>query len=140
VLPRVVSHADYVEAFYTTWLFKLERFILAWLVDKPSTDSQARALARAELESFAAWSVEARAGNQLLMCDFQSRTRSWLMVEAAPASTRLYFGSGIVPVVDRASGRKRLGAGFRILLGFHQVYSRALLAAARARLARAPTF
>jgi hypothetical protein len=139
-LPRVVTHADYVEAFYTTWLFKLERLILAWLVDKPSTDADAAALARAGRDDFAAWSVEARAGNQLLMCDFQSRTRSWLMVEPAPASTRLYFGSGIVPTIDPATGDKRMGPGFRLLLGFHQLYSRALLAAARARLARTSAF
>jgi hypothetical protein len=137
-LPLVVTHAEFVEAFYTTWLFKLERRILAWLVEKPSTDAEARALADGARDAFAAWSVEARTGNQLLMCDFQSRTRSWLMVEPGPASTRLLFGSGIVPRVDR--GKKRMGPGFRALLGFHKLYSRALLASARARLARSPTF
>jgi hypothetical protein len=139
-LPRVVTHAEYVEAFYTTWLFKLERLILAWLVKRPSTDTEARLLALGGRDAFAAWSVEGRAGNQLLMCDFQSRTRSWLMLEPGPSSTRLYFGSGIVPHVDRETGKKRMGPGFRALLGFHKLYSRALLAAARARLARAPAF
>jgi hypothetical protein len=139
-IPRLVTHAEYVEAFYTTWLFKLERLILACLVDKPSTDMEARSLAHGDRDVFAAWSVEGRAGNQLLMCDFQSRTRSWLMLEPGPASTRLYFGSGIVPRVDRATGERRLGPGFRLLLGFHKLYSRALLAAARARLTRAPAF
>ena len=133
-----MTQADYVEAFYTTWLFKLERLILTWLVDKPSTDEEARSLARGARDAFAAWSVEGRAGNQLLMCDFQSRTRSWLMVEPGAASTRLYFGSGIVPrMVD---GTKRMGPGFRALLGFHKLYSRALLTAARTRLAKSPTF
>jgi len=74
------------------------------------------------------------------MCDFQSRTRSWLMVEPGAASTRLYFGSGIVPRVDRRTGEKRMGPGFRALLGFHKLYSRALLATACARLARAAAF
>jgi len=131
-----VTHAEYVEAFYTTWLFKLERVILAWLVGKPSTDSEAHVLARGERDAFAAWSVEGRVGNQLLMRDYQSRTRSWLMIEPTPASTRLYFGSGIVPRVDRETGEKRMGPGFRALLGFHKMYSRALLAVARNRLAR----
>jgi hypothetical protein len=139
-LPRVVTHAEYVAAFYTTWLFRLERLILAWLVDQRSTDEEAGALAAGETAQFAAWSVEARAGNQLLMCDFQGRTRSWLMLEPAAASTRLYFGSGIVPRVERATGERRMSAGFRALLGFHKLYSRALLAAARARLARSPAF
>jgi len=140
VLPRVVTHAEFVEAFYTTWLFRLERIILARLVAKPSTDAEARALARGERAAFAAWSVEGRAGNQVLLCDFRSRTRSWLMIEPGAASTRLYFGSGIVPRVDRRTGEARVGSGFRALLGFHKLYSRALLATARARLARSHAF
>jgi hypothetical protein len=135
-VPQEVTHADFVEAFYTTWLFKLERFILAWLVKKPSTDAEARALARGERTAFAAWRMEERVGNQLVMRDFQGKTCSWLMVEPLPASTRLYFGSGIVPRVDRITGAKRMGPGFSLLLGFHQLYSRALLGAARSRLAR----
>ena len=37
-----VSLPQFVEAFYTTWLFKLERFILQLLVKKPSTDAEAK--------------------------------------------------------------------------------------------------
>ena len=103
-VPLPVSHADYVEAFYTTWLFKLERLVLL-LVAKPSTDAHARQLARGERTTFAAWSVEARAPDQLLVCDYQGKTRSWLMVEPGldqgTATTRLYFGTGIVPVTER---------------------------------------
>ena len=40
-----VSHAQFVEAFYTSRVFKLERLILKWLVDKPSTDAEAMELA-----------------------------------------------------------------------------------------------
>ena len=135
-LPGSYSHAEFVAAFYTTWLFKLERTILRWLVRRPSTDSEAQQLARGLRESFAAWTVEARAPNQVLMCDFLGNTRSWLMVEprADGGVTRLYFGSAIVPRVDARTGRKRLGASFRALLGFHRGYSRALLSAARSRL------
>ena len=50
-LPRPVTHAQYVEAFYTTGLFRLERWILR-LVGQPSTDADARALARGERDSF----------------------------------------------------------------------------------------
>jgi hypothetical protein len=140
-VAQSVDHADYVEAFYTSWVFKLERVVLAWLVERPSTDAQARALARAERTSFAAWSVEAREENQLLMCDFQGRTRSWLMSVPAEngASTRLFFGSAVVPVVDRRSGQRKMGLTFRALLGFHKVYSRVLLAAAVNRLTRSGT-
>jgi hypothetical protein len=44
-IAGAVSHAQYVEAFYTTAVFKLERLILKWAVSKPSTDGEARQLA-----------------------------------------------------------------------------------------------
>lgn len=133
-----VSHAEYVEAFYSTAIFKLERLILKWLVSKPSTGDDARRLARGEIEVFAAWSVEGRAPDQLLLCDYMRRTRSWLMVApiASPGvGTRLYFGSAVVPAPDR-SAKQRLGSPYDEMLGFHKLYSRILLRAARAWLAR----
>ncbi len=135
-IPGEFSHAEFVAAFYTTWLFRLERAILKWLVARPSTDEEVRQLAQGERDAFAAWTVEARAPNQLLMCDFLENTRSWLMVEPRVGGgvTRLYFGSAIVARLDRRTGRRRLGLRFRALLGFHRRYSRALLRAARARL------
>ena len=51
------------------------------------------------------------------------------------AVTRLYFGTGIVPVIDSKTGRQRLSFFFRALLPFHKLYARALLRAARSRLA-----
>jgi hypothetical protein len=135
-----VSHAQYVEAFYTGAVFKLERLLLAWFVSMPSTDAQAKELARGELEDFAAWHVEARSANELLMCDRYGRTRSWLMVapfqSGGVASTRLYFGSAVVPVDDKGTGQPRLGFSYDALLGFHKLYSRMLLYATRTRLAR----
>ena len=139
-LPTHVSQAEFIEAFYTTAVFKLERFILAWLVSRPSTDAQARELAEGKISEFAAWTVEGRSANQLLLCDFQGRTRSWLMcvpvANGSTAGTRLYFGSAVVPVVSRQTGRATMGLAFRALLGFHKIYSRALLRAAISRLAR----
>jgi hypothetical protein len=130
-VPTSVSHAEYVEAFYTTAVFKLERLLLAWFVSRPSSDAQAKQLAAGELNSFAAWDVEERSINQLLMSDFKGRTRSWLMVApvqgTGAANTRLYFGSAVVPIVNKASGQARLGFAFRALLGFHKLYSRVLL-------------
>jgi hypothetical protein len=129
-VPRNVSHAEFVEAFYTSWLFKLERLILTWFAEKPSTDPEARALSRGERENFAAWSVESRAGNQLVMLDFLAYTCSWLMVEERPAETVLYFGSGVM----------RRTLAFRLLMPFHKLYARALLGAAGARLRRVAGF
>ncbi len=99
-IARPVSHAQFVEAFYTTAVFGVERFLLK-LVSKPSTPAQARELASGASESFAAWTVEGRTANQLLLADFTGRTRSWLMAVPSTQSnapgTRLYFGSAVIP-------------------------------------------
>lgn len=135
-LPFEATQAAYIEAFYTTWVFRLERWILALAVSRPSTDAQAAQLARGETARFAAWDVEARRGGQLLMCDLHQRTRSWLMAQPLEdGGTRLYFGSAVVAVDDGKGGR-RLGAVYGALLGFHKLYSRVLLAACAARLRR----
>lgn len=128
-VPRQVAHAAFVEAFYTTGVFKLERLLLALFVARPSCDAEARELASGQREQFAAWSVEGRAPGQLLMCDFAGSTRSWLMASPAGQGTRLYFGSAVV--------RSRQGGAFRALLGFHQLYSRILLRAAVSRVLKA---
>jgi hypothetical protein len=135
-VPGAVSHARYVAAFYTTALFKLERLILKWVVSRPSTDAQAEQLAAGTIDRFAAWHVEARAEHQLLLCDFLGRTRSWLMVVPSETgdATRLYFGSAVVPVQNARTGKPTLGPVYRALLGFHKIYSQALLRAAKARL------
>lgn len=134
-VARRVRHAEYVAAFYTTPLFKLERFVLT-LIGKPSTDAGAAELANGSREDFAAWTVERRATDQLLLCDFQGKTRSWLMVEPRGDGSRLYFGSAVLTHADAATGGKRMTPGFRALLGFHARYSRALLRAASRALAR----
>jgi hypothetical protein len=136
-IERAVSHPEFVAAFYTTWLFKLERWILSWAVGKPSTDAQARGIAHGEIREFAAWTEEARLPDQLLMCDFLGRTRSWLCVKReSPLRTELYFGSVVTSRTNPRTGQRELGRSYSALLGFHKLYSRALLAAARARLAR----
>lgn len=133
---QAVTHAAFVEAFYTTWLFRLERWILAWAVSRPSTDEQARELAAGRALAFAAWSVEARAENQLLMRDLHDRTRSWLMTEPHGQGTRLHFGSAVVAVDAPGKSGRRLGFVYAALLGFHKLYSIALLRAAASRLQR----
>lgn len=134
-VPVAVSHAQFVAAFYTTGLFKLERAILKWLAALPSSDTEAQALAAGSVSRFAAWQVENRSADQLLMADLSGRTRSWLM--AAPTgghSTRLYFGSAVVPKIDAGIGQHSMGFAFYALGGFHRIYSRLLLAAACRRL------
>lgn len=135
VVAARVSLETFVEAFYTSAAFKPEQVVLALVVNKPSTDDDARRLARGESEKFAAWSLEARAPDQVLLCDYLSRTRSWLMVAPVENGTRLYFGSAVVPV-GLGSGQRRLGFPFNALLPFHQMYARTLLGAARGRVVK----
>jgi hypothetical protein len=135
-IQAVVHYTDYVSAFYTTPLFKLERFILDKLVHKPSSDAEACRLARAEADTFAAWFVEAREENQILLADYRRKTRSWLMLlplgDTQPAGTRLYFGSAVV--ASSVAGGATLSPLARTLMTFHKLYSRALLASARSKL------
>jgi len=129
-----VSHEAYIEAFFTSTLFKFERWILAVLVLRPSTNEQALLLAQGRLEKFAAWTVEGRTDNELLMSDFLGRTRLWMMSSTAAdvpvGCTRLYFGSAYVPRINRRTGLPRFGPAFHALKGLHDAYSRALLNAA----------
>lgn len=137
-VPGPVSFAEFIYIFYTTSLFKLERSILAWTISRPSTDEQARQLAYAISTSFAAWNVENRRENELLMCDLNGRTRSWFMLNSMNGEpgnrTRLYFGSAVVPLPDSRTGRTSLGFPFQALLGFHRLYSRLLLYSARSNI------
>lgn len=133
-IPAQVSFSDYVFAFYTTPLFKVERLILKLTVRKPSTDKEARDLADGVRTQFAAWTVEARSEKQILMCDFAGSTRSWLMIVPSETGTRLYFGSAVVPHHIAKDGNPSLGFFFTALLGFHKVYSVLLLYSARIRL------
>lgn len=138
IIPRAVTIGEYVAAFYTTPVFRLERLILEWALSRPSTDAEAQQLAGGSIDTFSAWSVESRRDDQLLMADMQGRTRSWLMVaplrQSGSPATRLYFGSAVIPVLDRQTGERVLSPGFRALLGFHRVYSEVLLYSARVRL------
>ena len=134
-ISRQASFPEFILAFYTTPLFKLERLILKLIVSKPSTDAQARQLADGQVEKFAAWHVEGRGESELLMCDFLERTRSWFMVSPVDDDrTRLYFGSAISSREDSKTGKLSLGVGFRALLGFHQLYSVLLLYSAKLRI------
>lgn len=134
-----ITSARFIEAFYTSWLFRLERGILRLALGKSSSDAGARELAAGTAASFAAWRVEGRNDRELLLTDFTGRTRSWLMATAVEqpvgaARTRLYFGSAVGRVAPRGTRRSELGFWFHALLGFHTLYSKLLLRAARNRV------
>ncbi|WP_139798724.1 DUF2867 domain-containing protein [Andreprevotia lacus] len=131
-LPGSTSLAQFVESFYTSGLFKLERWLLARALGLPASDADAAALAQGAVQTFSAWRVEGRTADELLVA--AGRTRSWFKVMPATdlpvSSTVLLFGSAVVP------GRNgRMGLPFYLLSGFHRLYARSLLAAAARRLA-----
>jgi hypothetical protein len=131
-----VRVADFVFAFYTSPAFRMERWILGVFAGAKSTDAEARALADGLGESFAIWRVGERTTTQLLMCDRYEKTRSWFRVmRLQNGGTSLQFGSAVATRRDGRTGVARVGTGFRLLMGFHVVYSRLLLWSAKRLIA-----
>ncbi len=71
-----ITQASFVEAFYTSSLFKIERTLLHYLAKRPATNQDAAKLASGGATHFSAWRVEAQDHDQLLLADFTGRTRS----------------------------------------------------------------
>ena len=134
-LPMAIQLEAYIAAFYTTWLFKLERIFLG-LAGHPSTDQQAIDLAQGQLQAYAAWTLDARQPDQILMRDITGVTCLWLMAVSSASGTRLYLGSGVKAMQCRADGSMALPFGYRALMGLHVLYSKALLATTASKLAR----
>jgi hypothetical protein len=135
-----VTQEQFIEAFYTSPLFKVERMILTYLAARPATDDDARQLATGKTLTFSAWRVEHQSPSELLLTDFRGRTRSWLMAARTGTSsqedrTLLYFGSAVVPRPGKEGAAPRMSWVFHALMGFHRIYSRLLLSAASRRSA-----
>src|SRR5277367_5327420 len=131
-VDRLVKLGEFVFAFYTSPVFRVERLILGLLAGAPSTDAEARLLAEGSGMSFAVWRVGERAATQLLMCDRYERTRSWFrVVPLNDGKTLLQFGSAVVSKSANEPVTKTCGSLLRLLLKFHVVYSQVLLHAAK---------
>lgn len=129
-VPAAVSLQRYIQAFYSSGVFWAERQGLKLMNFHPGNSAQVTSLAAGETDVFSAWTVEARTDSQLLLCDVNAQTRSWLMAALADdQTTQLYFGSVIVKQPGSAENPK-MPLGFRLVMGFHEVYSKALLKAA----------
>jgi len=128
-LRQAVTLPDLITAFYTSWAFRPERWLLGGLLGKHADNAAVARLASGEIDRFSAWSVEARCDDEILLCDYQGKTRSWLMVQSQAGGTRVHFGSAVVPAKSRVDRMAFAG-----LLSFHRWYSRQLLKAAVSRL------
>lgn len=127
--PGAVTLPDFITAFYTTWLFRLERTVLSVAMRRRITDADVQGLAQGA-DRFAAWTVEAREDVQILLCDTTGHTRSYLAVSAKDGGvTRLIFGSAVV-----ARDNQPLGRGTTALIPLHRLYSKALLRLAERKL------
>ncbi len=140
-IGKEISLDKYIQAFYTTPLFKLERSLLSLATFKHGKDDDALQLSLGNIDHYSVWMVEGREPNQIMLRDFTGITRSWLMVEEVSGSnsdsemsTRLYFGSVVVPKGVTESGQGSFGVLFHLFGKFHQLYSKALINAAYRRL------
>ena len=135
-----VSLGELVTAFFSSRAFLAERMALH-LIGRGADHADIAALAAGRTERFAAWQMEAREENELLMHDFLDQTCCWLAV-----STRGPDGAldGPLPVPERGrtfiwfgTGVREVGGPImRNLQGAHRFYARQLLAGAARGLAR----
>ena len=133
-----VDLSAYINAFYTTPLFRLERLMLCLTPKGRMRDADVVALSRGDTKDMAVWRVEGRRDCEILLS--AGSTKSWLMVAPLQGGTQLFFGSVVVPQRSkRAGGTPRLGPVFDSLLGAHRVYSRLLLGSAAQRLSTGTT-
>lgn len=134
LIDKKVDLQEFVYAFYTSRIFRIERKILATVLSIPTTDEYAKQLSLGNTDSFSAWTVETRLDDEIPLREPRSRTASWFTVRQDVACTgdrtELIFGS----VVLLNDDRKGLGALFNSLSSFHTYYSCALLRSANKRL------
>ena len=130
--PLETDLSAFVHAFYSTWLFRLERLVLGVALRRRIRDADLRAFATGRSDHFAAWRVEARDSTQMLLCDLEGHTRSYLAIAPKDGGvTRLLFGSAVV-----SGNPAGLGRMMRAIIPLHRFYSRALLRLAERRLRR----
>ncbi len=125
-VPGTLTLQTYIELFFDTWLFRLERRILALTGFGPAGLPEIQALASGQTETFAAWTVEIRTPTQILMNVAKSPIRTWLQVEPTPTGARLYFGSAVLPN-PKSNRINRLTTA---LTPLHLIYAKSLLGAA----------
>ncbi|MCP5076193.1 MAG: hypothetical protein GY947_23225 [Rhodobacteraceae bacterium] len=125
----VASLEAFVLAFYSSRAFWPERALLsaAGLVCRLE---QAAEMVQGTADQYAAWTVEARNRDEMLMRDVRGVTRSYFSVRELERGTELRFGSGV------GTGEKEMSRVMKLLQPFHRWYSRVLLTAARERLLR----
>lgn len=124
-----IELSTFIGAFYTTRLFRAERFVLQMALGRRISDSEVQALAEGDVSEFAVWDVEARKPDEILLRDRSGRTRSWLKVDPMAKGTQLWFGSAMTP-----GPKGKIGALVHLSASAHRLYSKRLLKAAARRV------
>lgn len=78
-LPKGGTLESYINAFFNTWLFRIERMILSTAAKKPVSDEDIARLAQGTSNTMSAWQVERRDADQILLEVPQPPIRTWLM-------------------------------------------------------------
>lgn len=130
-VPGAVPLGDFVAACYNGRAFRPERWAIGLLLRRPAGPREVAALAGGRSDRFSAWRVEARTACEVLLCDYQGRTRSWLMVQREGRGTVLRFGTTVLPQGSRGGA-----LAVRLLAGLHRCYARLLLRSAVVALRR----
>ena len=132
-LPTHCSLEAFLKAFYTSWIFRLERLILRLALRVPTSSDDLSAMLSGASDKFAVWIIEERQADQMIAkaVGGSNRTRSWFRVLSRDdGGTRLFFGSVLEPEPSLEGAPPRLGLMFRAGIGAHRLYARVLLAAA----------
>jgi hypothetical protein len=135
-----VSLGELITAFFSSRVFLTERMALH-LIGRGAGHRDIAALAAGRTERFAAWEVEAREENELLMHDFLDKTCCWLAVSSRREDAAL---DAPLPVPETGRAYIWFGTAVREFEGpivsrlrdAHRWYARLLLEAAARRLAR----
>lgn len=128
-VPGQVVLSDFISTFFNTPLFRVERFILAVVASQPTTIEDVKNISEGKSDRFAVWKVESRDDFQLMMSVGDGPIRSWWMVSPGLNNneySRIYFGSAVLSTTVDSAGAPKIGAFFRIFLGFHKAYAYSL--------------
>ena len=78
-IPKTVDLSDFIDAFYKTPLFRLERLVLSLATTGRMRDVDITALSKGQVDRISVWQVETRLDAQILLS--AGGTKSWLMVD-----------------------------------------------------------
>lgn len=125
----------FIRIFFDTSIFRLERRILALSGLEATHADDVDALARGHRSRFAAWRLEGKTADELMLRFERPSGRTWLHVADVPdqsGQARLFFGSALLPGARDNDKRPTIGWSLHAFLPFHRLYARMLLRAAAA--------